>query len=207
MNGKSKDLLEQATARILAEQENIETVKVEDELEKETSAKQKPKLKSLEELMANKISLNILESQIKDLILIVFTEFALFVKKLFKQWQVKKMRIQKIIYLIEEKFEESLIQQKTIEERDDEIKTKDEIILQREQTLTNLQEEITEKTNRIAQLDKLFKGTAKIFSKQHNFVDHLKEKLKKEQTEKGISEEKSKHLQADIEQLDQQKQK
>jgi len=64
---------------------------------------------------------------------------------------------------------------------------------------------ITEKTNRIAQLDKLFKGTATIFQKQHNFVDHLKEKLKKEQTEKGISEEKAKHLQTDISQLDQQK--
>ncbi|CAI2162574.1 17836_t:CDS:10 [Funneliformis geosporum] len=71
--------------------------------------------------------------------------------------------------------------------------------------IEQLNQEITQKDDRIAQLHELFQGTAKIFSKQHNFVDHLKTKLQKEQKEKGISEEKSQHLQADIEQLDQQK--
>ena len=45
-------------------------------------------------------------------------------------------------------------------------------------------EEITEKDNRNAKLRELFHGTAKIFNKQHNFVDQLKEKIQKEQQEK-----------------------
>lgn len=68
-----------------------------------------------------------------------------------------------------------------------------------------LEAKIAEKDNRNAQLHELFKGTANIFNKQHNYVDKLKEELKKEQQEKGISEEKQKHLQEDIKRLDQEK--
>jgi chromosome segregation ATPase len=60
-------------------------------------------------------------------------------------------------------------------------------------------EEIAEKDNRNAQLHELFKGTANIFNKQHNYVDKLKEELEKEKTEKGISEEQIKHLEKDVE--------
>lgn len=40
------------------------------------------------------------------------------------------------------------------------------------------------KDNRLLQLEKLFQGTAKIFQKQHNFVDQLKQKIELEQAEK-----------------------
>ncbi|CAH1758780.1 1480_t:CDS:1 [Entrophospora sp. SA101] len=66
--------------------------------------------------------------------------------------------------------------------------------------------EITEKDDRIAQLEKLFHGTAKIFSKQHNYVDQLKERLEQEKQNKGISPEQMDHLQADIKRLDEEKQ-
>src|SRR2546430_2507326 len=74
-----------------------------------------------------------------------------------------------------------------------------------EQNLNNQAEEITLKDNRNIQLHKLFQGTAKIFSKQHNFVDELKKGLEKEKQEKGISEEKAQHLQEDIQRLDNEK--
>ena len=71
-----------------------------------------------------------------------------------------------------------------------------------EQNLNNQAQEITNKDNRIAQLEKLFQGTAKVFSKQHNYVNKLKEQLQKELEDKNISEEKSQHLQEDIERLE-----
>jgi nucleoid-associated protein YejK len=77
-----------------------------------------------------------------------------------------------------------------------------ERIKQKKELETKIREqkkEITEKDDRNAQLHKLFQGTAKIFSKQHNFVDQLKQQLEQEIKEKGISEEKAKHLAKDCE--------
>ena len=68
-----------------------------------------------------------------------------------------------------------------------------------------LEEQIKDKNDRLAQLEKLFRGNAFIFQKQINFVGHLKEKIEKEQQEKGISTEKAQHLEQDIKNLNQQK--
>jgi chromosome segregation ATPase len=64
---------------------------------------------------------------------------------------------------------------------------------------------ITEKSNQITQLYKLFQGTAGIFQKQHNYVDKLKKNLEEEAKDKNLSQEKAKHLEEDIQRLDQQK--
>ena len=77
---------------------------------------------------------------------------------------------------------------------------------QKDQQISEAQAEITKKDNRNAQLHKLFQGTANIFNKQHNYVDKLKEQLKLEQQEKGISQEKAQHLEEDIKRLDGEKQ-
>src|SRR6185312_6410998 len=81
---------------------------------------------------------------------------------------------------------------KDIEKKDRQIKTYNEVI--------------DSKNNRLLQLEKLFQGTAKIFTRQHNYVDHLKEQLEKEKEEKGISQEQVNHLQTDMERLDKEKQ-
>src|SRR5436305_12318501 len=60
-------------------------------------------------------------------------------------------------------------------------------------------QEISEKDNRNAQLHKLFQGTDKIFSKQHDYVDKLKTQLEAESKDKNLSQEQVKHLQKDVE--------
>ncbi|CAG8437554.1 6963_t:CDS:2 [Ambispora leptoticha] len=66
--------------------------------------------------------------------------------------------------------------------------------------------ELEEKNNRLFQLEKLFKGTANIFNKQHNYVEQLKNKLEQEISDKNISQEQAQHLQEDITSLETQKQ-
>ncbi|CAJ0855648.1 17275_t:CDS:2 [Entrophospora sp. SA101] len=65
--------------------------------------------------------------------------------------------------------------------------------------------EITKKNDRIAQLGKLLKGTATIFSKQHNYIDQLKTQLEQEGKTQVTSQETVNHLQTDIQRLDNEK--